>query len=136
MMGLTLRTRPRPHRERHARHFVSTLGADLTAWIPTVHPDDRLSPLRRLIFSLPPEFAKAHIRKLLSELMIFEHSSHVEILNGNYVKPLHEQGSPLVQGIRPDRRNPGIQPGQTALRFLHVLRPGNRQALRDGLARL
>jgi len=135
-MDLALRACLLSYRERHLWHLVSTLGADLAARIPTVHHDDRLSPLRRLIFSLPPEFAKAHIRKLLSELMIFEHSGHVEILNGNYVKPLHEQGSPLVQGIRPDRRNPGIQPGQTALRFLHVLRPGNRQALRDGLARL
>ncbi len=135
-MDLALRARPLPHRERHARHLLSTLGADLAARIPTVHYNDRLSPLCRLVFSLPPEFAKAHIRNLPSELVIFEHPGHVEIRNGDHIKSLNAQGSPLVQGIRPDIRNPGMQPGQTALCFLHVLRPGNRHAFGDRLAGL
>jgi len=36
---VTFWARPLPYRERHARHFVSTLGADLAARIPTVHYD-------------------------------------------------------------------------------------------------
>ncbi len=119
MMRTTVRARPLPHRDRHFRHLVSTLGADLAAWIPTGHHEDRLSPLRRLVFSLPPEFVKAHIRNLPSKLMIFEHSSYIEILNGNDVKLLHEQGSQLVQGILSDIRDARMKPRDAPVGLVH-----------------
>ena len=53
-------------------------------------------------------------------------------LNGNHVKPLNEHRGQLVQGISPDI--PGMQPGLATPRFLHILRPRNAKAVRDGLA--
>ena len=67
-------------------------------------------------------------------MMIFDDPGYVEILNGNHVKPLNEHRGQLVQGISPDIRNPGMQPGHATLRFLHILRLRNAQTVRDGLA--
>jgi len=66
--------------------------------------------------------------------MVFGHPLQVEILSGDHSESLHAQGGPLVPGIRPDSRSPGMPPIQTTLRFLHVLRPGNRYAFGDRLA--
>ena len=50
MMRTTVRARPLPHRERHFRHLVSARRTRFASGIPTVHHDDRLSSLRRLVF--------------------------------------------------------------------------------------
>ena len=68
--------------------------------------------------------------------MVFEHPRHVEILDGNDVKPLHEHRGQLVQGIRADIRNLGMQPGDAPLGFLHVLRPRDVHSFGNGFAGL
>ena len=68
--------------------------------------------------------------------MVFEHSGHIEILNGHDVKPLHEQGSQLVQGILSDIRDARMKPRDAPVGLAHILRPGDRHPFGDGLAGL
>jgi len=60
MMGLTLRTRPRPHRTRYFRDLVVTCRTRVIARIPAANEDDGRSLLSRLVFDLAANFGTAH----------------------------------------------------------------------------
>ena len=89
MIRPTGRACPLPHREQH---FVPALGADLATRMPTVHDHHHhFAALRGLVFELPPEFAKAHIRNHAGQLVFFQHPRPIQILNGDDVKSPPDQ---------------------------------------------
>ncbi len=136
MMGLARGARPLPHRERHLGHFISIGGTRFATRIPTSYDDHRLSALGRFVLQLTAKFAKAHIRDLTRQLVIFKHPGHVQVFDGDHVEAPHEIGGQLMQGVRPDIRNPGMEPGDADLGFRHIPRLGNVHSFRNRFAGL
>jgi hypothetical protein len=64
--------------------------------------------------------------------MVVEHSGHREVFDGNDIKASHEHRGQLMQGIRADLRNPGMESGDASLSFRHILRLRDGHPLRNG----
>ncbi|TFE67253.1 hypothetical protein A7Q09_08700 [Methylacidiphilum sp. Yel] len=60
--------------------------------------------------------------------MVFQHPAHVQLLDGDGVKPSRKIGHELVQGILPDVGNTGMELGQSDSGLLGISRYGQPQA--------
>lgn len=112
--------RPLAHDQRQSFEPVPASRTRLAARVEPICHNDLPAAHHRLVFQLPTELEEAHIGDGAGQMAVPHHAAHVQVLNANGVESAREVRRELVQGVRTDRGNAGMQPRQLRLGLLAI----------------
>ena len=100
---------------------MSTIETAFRGRVPLVNLDKGSAIPLRFVFELPHQLRPSDIRDGLSEFVVFQHASYVQVLNSYQSVVFAEVGRELVGCIFADIDNPGMLLCQLLAGLLAVL---------------
>lgn len=125
MVRATIRTRPLPVFQRQLLVLPSTDEAQARARIPPIGNHQPGAVALHLVLHLPADHPKAHVAERPSELVVCQHPLDVQILDHYRLVFAAEPGRELVDEIRSDIGNAGMEPRQCRSGLFAIV--GDRQ---------